>query len=187
MTGSFLILFAATASPVEGRLAVSAFPIAGERITANLGLEGEVGPRGGPFAVGFTTWALGENNLAYGPLGRQIAATAFVRGRLALTERDEVSALVGPHYRYQRYELCPGTCVEPVSLGWIMGVAWHHTTERYWLRVTPQVDFAWQPWLATGGFTSWGLPWVEVGWWFTPSFGLGARAGPGIAQGVWRF
>jgi hypothetical protein len=74
------------------------------------------------------------------------------------------------------------------------GLAWHHETERYRLGITPQYEFTWDPRFVgtggpafVGGWTNWALPWVEGGFWITPTLGLGARFGSGIAQAVWRF
>lgn len=184
----------AVATQAEGRLVVSIFPSVAEQLSANLGLECEIGPRAGYFSVGATGWILGEPQTGAGLFRAEYSGTAFLRGRFALTAQDEISVLGGHNYRYKRAAICPGTCEPPGSNWLILGLAWHHQTERYWLRVTPQYELTWDPRFVgndgtafVGGWTNWALPWVEGGFWLTPTLGLGARFGPGIAQAVWRF
>lgn len=187
------IALPAAAAPVEGRVVVSAFPLVDGSVSANLGLEGEIGPRAGFFSVGATAWALGDPSWSAGPFG-DYAATAFARARVALTAQDEVSALIGHNYQYQHAEVCAEQCGPPDSSWLLLGLAWHHQTDRYWLRITPQYALSWDPRFVgaatpgfVGGWTSSGLPWVEGGLWLAPGLGVGARFGPGITQAVWRF
>lgn len=193
---ALLMAFAqpAVATPVEGRLVVSAFPVVADRLSANFGLEGEIGPRAGYFSFGATGWLLGEPRTGAGFFRAEYSGTAFLRGRLALTAQDEISVLAGHNYRYNRTDVCAGACEPPDSSWLILGLAWHHQTDRYWLHVTPQYELSWDPLFVgtngpafVGAWTSWALPWVEGGFWITPTLGLGARFGPGIAQAVWRF
>lgn len=184
----------AAAAPVEGRLVLSAFPLIGDSLAANVGLEGEFGPRNGYVSLGATSWALGDPSKETGPWRGEYAATAFVRGRIAVTAQDEVGALIGHNYRYLGRSGCAGTCEAPDSNWLVLGLTWLHQTERYWLRVTPQYELSWEPRFVgtsspgfVGGWTSWGLPWVEGGLWLSPGLGIGARIGPGITQAVWRF
>jgi hypothetical protein len=196
LAAALLTAFAgpAVAMPVEGRLVVSAFPVVADRLSANLGLEYEIGPRAGHFSFGATGWILGEPQTGAGLFRAEYTGTAFLRGRLVLTAQDEMSVLVGHNYRYKGGGPCFGTCEPPDSRWLILGLAWRHQTERYWLHVTPQYELTWDPRFVgtdgpafVGGWTSWALPWVEGGFWLTPTLGLGARFGPGIAQAVWRF
>lgn len=184
----------APALPVEGRLVVSACPLLEDRLSANLGLDAEFGPREGAFSAGATGWVLGEPFAGNGLFRPEYAVTAFLRAQVPFTDRDELGVVLGHNYRYNGGVICPGFCAPPDSTWLILGLAWHHQTERYWLRFTPQYELTWDPRFActdgpgyVGGWTSWALPWVEGGFWVTPTLGLGARIGPGIAQGVWRF
>jgi hypothetical protein len=181
----------AAAAPVEGRVVVSAFPLVGDSFSANLGLEGEIGPREGFFSVGATAWTLG---VPQGPLRGDYSATAFARARVALTAQDELGALVGQNFQHKRVDACGNVCAPPDSTWLVLGLAWHHQTDRYWLRLTPQYALTWDPRFVgaapsgfVGGWVSEALPWVEAGLWLTPGLGIGARFGPGIAQAVWRF
>ena len=176
--------------PYEARLVVSALPGWKERFTGNLALEAELGPRGGWLALGASGWALGEGSVGYRRPFYQYNGTAFLRTRWPLTATDDVGAVVGANHRYQLDRLCAETCGPSGSSWLILGLAWRHQTDRYWLHVTPQVELSWDraitPDFVYGSWTSWGLPWVEGGWWVTPSLGLGLRFGPGLVQAVWR-
>lgn len=172
----------AEAPPYEGSVGLAGFPL----YPPTLGLDGEIGPRGGSWRVGGV--ALAQYNYLYaGPGVYPHAATAWGWYGTRLGNGDELGGLIGLNYYFKEGLRPANTDGALAYFGAVVGVTYAVKSGPLSLRVSPHAVLSPGRTWADDWFGRSGLPWFEVGYDVTPNLRASLRFTETVLKLAWIF
>lgn len=168
--------------PYEGSVGLPGFPF----YPATLGLDGEIGPRGGPWRVGGV--ALAQYIHSYAGLGvYPHTATAYGWYGTRLANGDEIGGLLGVNYYFKEGIRPAGGDGALAYLGPVVGFTYTVRSGSLSLRVSPHAVLSPGRTWGDDWFGKSGLPWFEVGYDVTPNLRASLRFTETVFKLAWIF